>query len=764
MATKRIGIKILGLVQGVGFRPYVYRHACALNLNGYVQNTSAGVTIEIEGTDEQLERFLRQLQTAVPPHAYIQSLQYSYLDPLGYEGFEIRASPDGGEPSALILPDVATCPYCLSEMLDASNRRYEYPFTNCTHCGPRYSIIYGLPYDRPHTSMSGFTMCPECQSEYEEPTNRRFHAQPNACPNCGPQLALWNCCGEVLCEGTRALEEAVARLFAGQIVMVKGLSGFHLMADAANSDAVARLRQRKGHDQKPLAVMCPDIDWAERLSYVTQKERHLLMSPEAPIVLLPKKEGALLADNVAPANPFWGIILPYTPLHHLIMRRVGRPLIATSANIAEEPICIDEMDALERLSHVSDCLLVHDRPIVRHADDSIVRMIHGRPMVLRRARGYAPLPVTVDHPLADMVGCGGQLKSTIAVAKDRNVFVSQHIGDLENPLTWQTYKSVLYDFQRIYGMTEPPLACDKHPDYLTTRLAHTMSADPEPVQHHHAHIAACMAENKISGRVLGICWDGTGWGDDGTVWGGEFMTCDETGYHRVYHLRTFPLPGGEQAVREPRRTALGLLWAYARRDFAAYDDLSVLQTFTRPALKNMLRLLENGTAAPLTSSVGRLFDAVSALTGLATVNHYEGQAAQRLEFAGYDHPHPEHYPFRIGHGEVDWRPMLSAMIEDLRAGRAPGVIATAFQNTLVEMAVGVAHRVGEERVVLSGGCFQNKYLTERLIDRLQEQHYQVYWPQLVPPNDGGIALGQCVVAGSRRLAKATLPLTSHQEI
>lgn len=757
MTTKRIGIKILGLVQGVGFRPYVYRHACALNLTGFVQNTAAGVTIEIEGEDDQLERFLRQLQTAVPPHAYIQSLQYTYLDPLGYETFEIRSSPAGGEPSALILPDVATCPYCLHELFDENNRRFEYPFINCTHCGPRYSIMYRLPYDRPHTSMSGFTMCPACKAEYEEPTDRRFHAQPNACPICGPQLALWDTNGDILCQREDALEEAVSRILSGQIVMVKGLGGFHLMADATNSGVVELLRQRKGHDQKPLAVMAPDIDWAERLCYVTQKERHLLTSPEAPIVLLPKKETALLATNVAPGNPFWGVMLPYTPVHHLIMRRVNRPLIATSANAAEEPICIDEMDALERLTHITDCLLVHNRPIIRHSDDSLVRLVHGRPMILRRGRGYAPLPVTVAHPLPDSIGFGGQLKSTIAVSRGRNVFLSQHIGDLENPQTWQTYKTVLYDFERIFDLSKPVIACDCHPDYLSAHLARTMHPDAEEVQHHHAHIAACMAENNISGRVLGICWDGTGWGEDGTVWGGEFFTCDEREFRRTCHFRNFPLPGGEQAVREPRRTALGVLWALSEGRLEDYEDLQVLQHFKRPALKNMMRLLENGTAAPLTSSAGRLFDGVAALTGLAVINHYEGQAAQQVEYAGYDAPHPDHYPFRISHGEVDWRPALAALIQDIRAGVAPGFIATAFQNTLVEIAVGVAHRVGEERVVLSGGCFQNKYLTERMIDRLREQHYQVYWPQLIPPNDGGIALGQCVVAGSRRRVRTEPP-------
>lgn len=751
---KRIGITVLGIVQGVGFRPYVYRHACRLNLTGFIENTSAGVSIEVEGAEEQLERFLCQLQTAVPPHAYIQSLKYIYLDPLGYDRFEIRNSPAGGEPATWILPDVATCPYCLEEVLDPKNRRFEYPFTNCTHCGPRFSIINGLPYDRPLTTMSGFSMCPDCQREYDEPTDRRFHAQPNACPACGPKLMLWDKTGQTLSEGDRALELAVHLLRQGRILAVKGIGGFHFMADAGDPAVVDRLRRNKGHDQKPLAVMCPDMDWAERLSYVTQKERYLLCSPESPIVLLPKKDSDLLAANVAPGNPFWGIILPYSPLHHILCSMFGSPLIATSGNIAEEPICIDEYDAVERLGRVAEFFLVHDRPIARHADDSIVRLIMGRPMVLRRARGYAPLPVTLRRPIPAVIGCGPQLKATVAVSRGKEVFLSQHIGDLENPRTWQAYKTVQGDLCRMFGISDAGLACDAHPEYLSTKWALTQDPAAFRVQHHHAHIAACMAENAVTGKVLGICWDGTGWGDDGTVWGGEFLICDETGFRRCYHLRTFPLPGGEQAIREPRRAALGLLWACRGKEWDAAEELAPIRSFKRPALKNLLRMLETGVSCPQTSSVGRLFDAVASLLDLAQTNHYEGQAAQQLEYAGHEHLHEDHYPFRIHHGQLDWEPMLHALLHDIGEGIHPGIIATAFQNTLVEMAIGVCHRVGEERVVISGGCFQNKYLTERLISRLTQQHYKVYWPQLVPPNDGGIALGQCVVTGARAAAGA----------
>ncbi|MBZ0166476.1 MAG: Sua5/YciO/YrdC/YwlC family protein, partial [Candidatus Omnitrophica bacterium] len=420
--------------------------------------------------------------------------------------------------------------------------------------------------------------------------------------------------------------------------------------------------------------------------YVTRKERHLLLSPEAPIVLLQNKNAGILSENIAPRNPYLGVMLPYTPIHHLLMAHLQGPVVATSANMADEPICIDEFEAYEKLSGVADLFLVHDRPIVRHADDSIVRVIQGRPMVLRRARGYAPLPIRMAAELPDLVAYGGQLKSAIAVSKGRNIFLSQHIGDLENPMTWLTYKSVMQDFQEMFGIANPLPVCDRHPDYLSTTLAKSRAQNVETVQHHHAHIVACMAENQLSGKVLGIAWDGTGYGDDQTVWGGEFLVCDERESRRCYHIRPFSLPGGEQAVREPRRCALGLLWSMDPENLSAYEDLAPLQNFKRPELKNLTSMLSGGVAAPLTSSVGRLFDAMASWIGLVHVNQFEGQAAQQLEYAGYEFPHDDHYPYRVGHGLVDWEPMLRAVIADIRAGVHPGVIATGFQNTLVEMA------------------------------------------------------------------------------
>jgi len=521
----RLRLAICGAVQGVGFRPFVYRLARELRLAGWVGNTPQGVLVEIEGVTARTEAFRLRVCSEGPPVARVQSLEPTYLDPVGYEGFDIRSSHLSGARTALILPDIATCPECLGEVMDPANRRYRYPFTNCTHCGPRYSIIEDLPYDRASTTMRDFAMCARCRAEYGDPEDRRFHAQPNACPECGPHLAWWNRDGEVLARGDRALARAVESLVGGAIVAIKGLGGFHLMVHARHPEAVGRLRQAKNREEKPFAVMYPGLEQVRGDCVVADLEAGLLKSPEAPIVLLRRRPDDTLAPGVAPGNPRFGVMLPYTPLHHLLLADVGAPLVATSGNLADEPICIDAAEACERLAGIAEFLLVHDRPIQRHVDDSIVRVVGSRELVLRRARGYAPLPVRLPRPATGALAVGAHLKSAAAMAVGHQAFVSQHIGDLETAEARQALDRTLDDLGRLYGVREAAVACDLHPDYASTRgareRAHAAGVPLYPVQHHYAHVRACMTENDLEPPVLGVAWDGTGYGLDGTVWGGR---------------------------------------------------------------------------------------------------------------------------------------------------------------------------------------------------------------------------------------------------
>ncbi|MCS7197246.1 MAG: carbamoyltransferase HypF [Candidatus Bipolaricaulota bacterium] len=758
----RLKIIIHGAVQGVGFRPFVYRLATELNLTGWVLNSTQGVFIEVEGAKEQLEEFLRRLERDKPPRAFIQSLEASWLDPVGYAQFEIRHSDESGQKTAFILPDIATCPECLREIFDPNDRRYRYPFTNCTNCGPRFSIIEALPYDRPNTTMKIFPMCPECQAEYEDPTNRRFHAQPNACPKCGPHIELWDRQGTVLAQHDDALRKAAEAIRKGQIVAVKGLGGFHLICDAHNEASVRELRRRKHREEKPFALMYPSLEFVKAHCEVSELEERVLTSPEAPIVLLRRRESAPLAPSVAPRNPYLGIMLPYTPLHHLLMAELGFPVVATSGNLSDEPICTNERDALTRLKEIADLFLVHNRPIARHVDDSIVRIVGGRELVLRRARGFAPLPIRISPSTSSLLGpgvrlaVGAHLKNTIALSVGSNVFISQHIGDLETAEAFEAFQRVIRDFEQLYDARPSLIAHDLHPDYLSTKYAQQCDLPQVGVQHHYAHVLACMTENELDGSVLGVSWDGTGYGLDGTIWGGEFLLATRESFTRVAHFRTFRLPGSEQAIREPRRSALGVLYELfgdgLTRECA---DLALMESFSRHELKLLLTMLQKNLNSPVTSSAGRLFDAVAAIVGLRQMSRFEGQAAMELEFALHGVETNEHYvypppvPMEEGPGVraiLDWEPMIRAILDDVRAGVSVDKISAKFHNTLVEMIVAVAQRVGEERVVLTGGCFQNKYLTERAIARLREEGFRVYWHQRVPPNDGGIALGQIVKA------------------
>ncbi|MEK6754847.1 MAG: carbamoyltransferase HypF, partial [Bacteroidota bacterium] len=719
-----------------------------------------------------------------------------------FSSFTIRHSDESGAKTALVLPDIATCPDCLNEVFDPANRRYLYPFTNCTNCGPRFSIIEALPYDRPNTSMKKFTMCPVCQQEYNNPLDRRFHAQPNACPACGPHLELWDAQGRFVLRDSNALSGATSAIREGRIVAVKGLGGFHLIVDARNEVAVVRLREKKHREEKPLALMFPTIESVETQCTVTELERRLLLSPESPIVLLERKretsnfcaEGAsppdhlelvrragacggeprtsdfAIAPSVAPNNPYLGIMLPYTPLHHILLRDLGFPVVATSGNISDEPICTDEHEAVKRLDGIVDMFLVHDRPIVRHVDDSIVRVIMGRELVVRRARGYAPLPVSVKSSLkSSVLAVGAHLKNTVALTVGENAFISQHIGDLETHQSLEAFRKVIADFQTLYGSTPAHVVCDMHPDYLSSKEARRFSGQVVAVQHHYAHVTACMAENELDGEVLGVSWDGAGYGLDGTIWGGEFLLTRNGSFERVATFRPFRLPGGEKAIKEPRRTALGVLHEVIGEGVFSQTSLASLNAFSSSELDVIRQMLQKKLNSPLTSSVGRLFDAVASITGLRQRVSFEGQAAMELEFAMAGESSDEAYGFSIcdfrlpipndaqnrlvtiGNRQslvvVDWSLTIKGILEDLRHDVPRSLISVKFHNMLSDVIVTVARRIGVERVVLTGGCFQNKYLTERAVQQLRASGLRPYWHQRVPPNDGGISLGQIYALG-----------------
>ncbi|MBF0489338.1 MAG: carbamoyltransferase HypF [Candidatus Omnitrophica bacterium] len=760
--VQRVRVVLQGAVQGVGFRPFVYRLAVSLNLSGFVGNSSEGVTIEAEGLGVDLEEFLMRIRSECPPHAYIEDFQILPLPIQNGHQFIIRDSQNASRPVAIILPDIATCSECLHEILDPSNRRYRYPFTNCTHCGPRYSIIEHLPYDRRNTSMKNFVMCPECQREYNDPSHRRFHAQPNACPVCGPQLQILNKQGKVLGKGQEALLFAVSALNEGRILALKGLGGFQFMVDACNEKAVVLLRERKHREEKPLAMMFPSIDMVMNYGHVSFVEKQTLTSVQAPIVLISKRntplEGSSLATSIAYNNPFLGVMLPYTPLHHLLIKEFAGPVVATSANYSDEPMCIDNEEALDKLANIADVFLVHDRPIVRPVDDSVGMIINGRFSITRRARGFAPLPIFVKESEATVLALGAQMKNTVALKVKNKVYLSQHIGDLKSPEALTTFTQSIKSLRHLYSQPLNYIAVDLHPDYMSTRHGHGLKEPSISIQHHHAHVVSCMAEHRLKGPVLGLAWDGTGLGEDNTIWGGEFLLSSCSNFDRVGHLLAFRIPGGESSIRQPKRTALGLLAALSDHDLTSFKDLIPVSLFSDHEIVNIQKMLSKGIQSPYTTSMGRLFDGVSALLGLCQESSFEGQAAMRLEHNIQNERTTEMYSWVITHevdplGKfpfiLDWRPMVIDIIAAIRAFEPTSQIAAKFHNTLVEMAIDVVRRVGEHQVVLSGGCFQNRYLTQRLIDRLKEEGFDPYWHSQVPTNDGGIALGQAVIAAAR---------------
>ena len=769
-SVQRLRGVVHGMVQGVGFRPFVYRQATQLGLHGWVQNSTEGLFFEAEGDRETLQRFAHNIESDKPPRAVIQDLELSYLDPLGYDHFEIRRSAEGGAKSALILPDIATCADCLREIFDPNNRRYRYPFNNCTNCGPRFSIIEALPYDRPNTSMKGFTMCPECHREYHDPLDRRFDAQPIACPICGPQLAFLE--NPFVGAGSPAapsadidisniparddaLQTAAEFLRSGKIIALKGLGGFQLLVDARREEIVRELRSRKRREAKPFAVMYPSLVMARDDCLISDLEEKLLLSPEAPIVLLRRKRIAGrsgIAASVAPGNPHLGVMLPYTPLHHLLMAELGFPIVATSGNLTDEPICTDNFEAFRRLRDIADGFLVHDRPIVRHVDDSVVCVACDREMILRRARGYAPAPIHLPASHPTTLAVGSHLKNTVALSVGSEVFVSQHLGDLSSAEAHAAFQKSVDDLPRLYDAHPSVVVCDLHPDYLSTKYATGLSIPVHRVQHHRAHVLSCLADNGIEPPVLGVAWDGTGYGLDGTIWGSEFLASDRDldSFERVAHLRPFRLPGGDAASKQPYRSALGLLFEMRGQDLLEHLHLPPLREYPSAHLPPLLTMLEKGVNSPWTSSMGRLFDAVASLIGLRQRASFEGQAAMELEYAVEpDVDLEDIYPFACQPGPpfvLDWQPMIEQIIVDFTQDVPLGVIAAKFHHTLAALVVAVAREQCLPRVVLTGGCFQNRVLLELCVHRLRAEGFEPYWHRRIPPNDGGIALGQ-IIAG-----------------
>jgi hydrogenase maturation protein HypF len=759
--TSRIHIVIRGVVQGVGFRPFIYRLANELKLNGYVFNNSTGVFIEAEGDEKILGTFSSRIEKEKPALSVITSLEHSILDPAGYNEFTIRESEVDEDVSAFILPDIAVCDDCLNEMFNPDDRRYLYPFINCTNCGPRFSIIESLPYDRPHTSMKIFMMCDACREEYENPLDRRFHAQPTACHDCGPQLSLWDDNGETFSEKSDSVAQAGKLINNGKIIALKGIGGFQLLVDAKNDDAIKRLRKRKQREEKPFALMFPHIQSIKNACHLHEAEARVLLSPESPIVLARKKSDirilpagrqgpqSKISDLVAPFNPYLGVMLPYTPLHHLLMKELKIPIVATSANLSEEPICIDENEALERLQGIADCFLVNNRPIVRHVDDSIVRIIMNREMILRRARGYAPLPFQMGENYSDLksktvLAVGGHLKNTVALKKGDSIFISQHIGDLSTEESNNTFKKVINDFELLYDAKPETVISDMHPDYISTKHAKLIASNIEQVQHHYAHIAACRLENQVNGEALGISWDGTGYGEDRTVWGGEFFLTDDFSYKHVAQFKKFKLPGGEIAIKEPRRSLAGILFEIYGESFEGDTSYLLKDKFAKNEFSVITNMLVKGINSPLTSSVGRLFDAVASLFGICQQSSYEGQAAMMLEFAA-DRNEMGDYSFKVNEDDtliIDWQQIIESIILDLKKDIAESIISARFHNSLAKIILSITEKLAVKKVILSGGCFQNELLLERTIELLQMNNYKVYWHQRIPPNDGGISLGQ----------------------
>lgn len=754
-------ISASGVVQGVGFRPFIYGLAKKHGLNGWVCNTSEDVKIEIEGKRSDIDLFIYGLDHEAPPLAHIEDISVSFAAPAGYDKFEIRQSIAQPGKYQLISPDIATCKACLDDILSSDNRRYQYPFTNCTNCGPRFTIIKDIPYDRPLTTMSIFTMCPDCLHEYEDPLDRRFHAQPNACPVCGPRLEL-TAIDVTPVKTTDIVAKTASLLREGRIIAIKGLGGFLLACDAENAQSVMLLRQRKRRPSKPFAIMLKDMDTVRLHCEVYAAEERLLTSPQSPVVLLKWRKDSTVCQEAAPALKHLGVMMPYTPLHHLLMRAVDRPLVMTSGNISEEPIAGQNNEALRRLGNIADYFLMHNRDIYSTYDDSVTATVEGMPVIVRRARGYAPYPIHLNFQAPQLLACGAEEKNTFCLTRDNHAFVSQHIGDMENMDTMQHYEHTLDIYQRLFRIKPELIAHDMHPEYLPTKFALELAGKENlqavPVQHHHAHIASCLADNGMDGPVIGVAFDGTGYGTDGHIWGGEFMIATSAQFTRVGQLEYLPLPGGSLAIKKPYRTAAGYLSVLDFRN-ALKNRLKPAYNIDNTEIELIMRQVEAGLNTPLTSSMGRLFDAVSALAGVCGSISYEAQAAIELESLAYEGANEKgSYPLVLqnngGYIIVRMHDMFGAILDDISKATAVPLIAMKFHNTIAGLARDVCLALqkitGLSTVALSGGCFQNRLLLSKTLVILKEAGFNVLFHSQVPTNDGGISLGQAVIAAKAR--------------
>ena len=774
---RRRKITIQGIVQGVGFRPFVYRLAHEHNLTGWVRNTPAGVEIEIQGTAARLDAFDAALRNDLPPLAQVTS-HLSTDIPVG-DDHSFTILPSGaGMADIQITPDSALCPDCLRELFDPADRRFRYPFITCTNCGPRYSIITGIPYDRPNTTMAGFPLCPDCLREYRDPLDRRFHAQPIACHDCGPQVSLIKSPSPTLPlptapqrgtlwglkkvgRGEDAILQAIQLLKSGAILAIKGIGGYHLAVDACNHEAVRRLRERKKRDEKPFAVMVPSLEAARERVIMNEMEERLLGSPEAPIVIVRKRPDSPLSALIAPHNSWLGLMLPYAPLHHLLMRDNFQALVMTSGNVSDEPVAFEDDDALQRLAAIADYFLLHDRPIHIRSDDSVMRVFQGRPLFYRRARGYAPRAVTLPFAVQPLLAAGAELKSAICLAAGTKAVLSQHIGDLQNSSTLDSFAHTVTHLSGILAISPVLAACDLHPDYLSSRFAEDSGVPLIRVQHHHAHLASCMAENSLDGDAIGIIFDGTGYGPDGTVWGGEFLVGGYHDFRRAGHFRPVQLPGGDAAVREPWRMAMAYMYQALGEDAFAVDH-PVARVLPDTEMALFAQMLRCGINSPLTSSCGRLFDAVAALLNLRHTVSHDGQGAIELEGLAETVEKEERgsYPYSIvfhddAPHQLDFSPMLAEILSDIDAGIRSAIIAHRFHQTVASAAavlcLHISAATGLDRVILSGGVFQNRLLSEMIYTALAGKGLNVFTHRLVPPNDGGIALGQAAIAGRRNV-------------
>jgi len=748
----RIQITITGAVQGVGFRPYIYRLAKSLSICGSVSNTSAGVVIEAQAPQIMLERFIHKIPIEKPQIAIINSLNYKYIEPNFDSDFIIITSEHSLSKSALILPDLAICQDCLTEINDSNNRRSLYPFTNCTNCGPRYSIIESLPYDRKNTTMNVFEMCEDCLSEYNNPEDRRFHAQPNACPKCGPVATLYDKDRNLIARNEDSFTQASELLSQGKILAFKSIGGYQLMVDASNTTAVNKLRRRKKRSEKPFAVMFPNINQLKEMCYIDENEEKELKSQSSPIGIVKIKDiSSHIAKNSAPENPYLGAILPYTPMHFILFKYYPYPVIATSGNISEEPIAISDEVAFDTLGEIADYFLAHNREIARRVDDSIVRFVLGKRMVLRRARGFAPLPVMIDNPEnRTIISAGAFLKNSITLLKGNSAFISQHIGDLSNISAINFQQECIEDLTQMYEANPEILAKDLHPD-ISQELNKKSKIPIEYIQHHYAHIAGCRGEHNIIGDVLGIAFDGTGYGEDGTIWGGEFILSSNNSYKRIGTFNNFLLLGGDFAIKQPKRIAYSLMRQVFQQDFDSIIQNHFQQKFSNDELEAYNTMWEKSINANKTSSVGRLFDGISSILGLRDEINYEAQAAMKLEFIA-DESEKSSYSFSIIDNDlkiIKWNNIILEILEDLNNNIPKSIISAKFHNTLVEIISDMALNIKIEQIVLSGGCFQNKILLEKTYLKLTSLGFKVFFNQDIPINDGGISFGQSVIASNR---------------